>query len=60
MYCMKCGKHLAYCECPDLQERLEALSKVPQLQVAVLQNQTQIEQRKLDESQGTKSNPQNN
>lgn len=25
MYCMRCSKHVAHCDCPDIQERLSGL-----------------------------------
>lgn len=38
MYCANCGKHLAYCDCPDIEERLEALANNPIVGNAIKQN----------------------
>lgn len=38
VYCANCGKHLAYCDCPDIEERLEALANNPIVGYAIKQN----------------------
>jgi hypothetical protein len=38
MWCSKCNKHLAECECPDIEERLARLAKIPEVSIAAKQN----------------------
>jgi hypothetical protein len=38
MYCTKWGKHLAYCTCPDIEERLNSIKDNPYVGIAVRQN----------------------
>lgn len=38
MYCAKCKRHLAYCNCPDIDERLKDLSGNPHTELLAEQN----------------------
>ena len=38
MFCAKCSKDLVDCDCPDIDQRLQDLLKVPGLSIAIQQN----------------------
>jgi hypothetical protein len=56
MYCTKCGKHLAYCTCPDIEERLNSIKDNPYVGIAVGQNidMRRIAQRKKESNNNEK------
>jgi len=55
MYCSKCQNDLAYCVCPDLKERLEALRKCKHIHAPSMVDKPLLEN-KLNKEQPNKDN----
>jgi hypothetical protein len=57
---MKCDKSLALCECPDIEERLAELAKVPSVAIAVAQNVVERQKVKMEKASGQPAKPEIN
>jgi len=50
MWCLRCDKDVVDCTCPDIEERLRAISHGPALKLAAAQNKLARDEKKRKEA----------